>query len=200
MLIPHNVRTAGAYVLYKGLFVFQVGPTKEGDKLGVVRLGGHREGNETALDTAKREVFEEAQVEIALFNPNTTFYLREWNEEPTKVKIDEPVVPILIKGNEESSYSVMYLSNTLTLPAPASESNGLLLLTPEIVQLIGRKKITLSDYQKMGGFSILKAELDMNLILQPFPQLLFLSRLLNEETDLMEHFMNTPFSSNGILG
>lgn len=57
MIIPNNARTSGAYVLYNGLFIFQVGPTKEGDKLGVVRLGGHREGNETALETAKREVF-----------------------------------------------------------------------------------------------------------------------------------------------
>lgn len=195
MLIPNNVKTSGAYVLYKGLFVFQVGPTKEGDKLGVVRLGGHREGNETALDTAKREVFEEAQVKIVPFNPKTTFYLNEWNEEPTKVNIDEPVVPILIKGNEESSHSIMYLSNTLTLPTPSSESQGLLLLTPENVQLICQKKITLSDYQKMDGVSILKTEIDKSLILQPFPQLLFLSRLLNEETKLMERFINTSFTN-----
>lgn len=41
-----NVRTSWAYVLYNGFFVFQVGPTKNGDKLGVVRLGGHRENEE----------------------------------------------------------------------------------------------------------------------------------------------------------
>lgn len=191
MLIHNNVRTSGAYVIYKGLFVFQVGPTKEGDKLGVVRLGGHREGNETALDTAKREVFEEAQIEIAPFNPNTTFYLSEWNDEPTKVNINEPVVPILIKGNEETSYSIMYLSNTSTLPTPSSESKGVLLLSPENVRVICRKKISLSDYQKLGGISILKTEIDVNLILQPFPQLLFLSRLLNDETKLMQRFIKT---------
>lgn len=191
MIIPNNARTSGAYVLYNGLFIFQVGPTKEGDKLGVVRLGGHREGNETALETAKREVFEEAQVEIAPINPNITFYLSEWNEEPTKVNINEPIVPILIKGNEESSYTIMYLSNTLTLPTPSSESKGLLLLSPENVRLICQNKISLSDYHNLDGVSILKTELDMNLILQPFPQLLFLSRLLNEETKLMEHFINT---------
>ena len=191
MIIPNNARTSGAYVLYKGLFIFQVGPTKEGDKLGVVRLGGHREGNETALETAKREVFEEAQVEIAPINPNKTFYLSEWNEEPTKVNINEPIVPILIKGNEESSYTIMYLSNTLTLPTPSSESKGLLLLSPENVRLICQNKISLSDYHNLDGVSILKTELDMNLILQPFPQLLFLSQLLNEETKLMEHFINT---------
>ena len=191
MLIPTNVRTSGAYVLYKGLFVFQVGPAKEGDKLGVVRLGGHREGNETALDTAKREIFEEAQVEITPFNPNTTFHLNEWNEEPTKVSINETVVPILLKGNDESSYSIMYLSTTFTLPTPSSESKGLLLLSPENVRLICRKNISLSNYQKLNGVSILKKEIDTNLTLQPFPQLLFLSRLLHEETKLMERFIKT---------
>ncbi|HAM81739.1 hypothetical protein [Ornithinibacillus bavariensis] len=77
MLIPSDIRIAGAYVLCKGLFVLQVGPNKEGDKFGMVRLGGHREGNETALDTAKCEVYEEDQVEITPFNPNTTYYLSE---------------------------------------------------------------------------------------------------------------------------
>ncbi len=33
--VMEDVRTSGAYVLYNGLFVFQVGPTKNGDKLGV---------------------------------------------------------------------------------------------------------------------------------------------------------------------
>lgn len=191
MLIPNNVQTSGAYVLYKGLFVFQVGPTKDGDKLGVIRLGGHREGNEMALDTAKREVFEEAQVEITTYNPSTTFYLSEWDEEPTKVNIHDPVVPILIKGNEESYYTLMYLSHTLTLPAPSSESKGLLLLSPENVQLICQKQISLSDFQKLNGVYIQRQEIDSNLILQPFPQLLFLSRLLHEETNLIECFMNT---------
>lgn len=191
MLIPKEIRTSGAYVLYKGLFVFQVGPTKEGDRLGVVRLGGHREGSETALDTVKREVHEEAHVEISLFNSNTTFYLNEWNDESTKVKLNEPIAPILIKGNDESSYTIMYLSKTLTQPTPCSESKGLLFLSPEKVRLICRKKISLNDFQQLNGVSILKSEIDKNLILQPFPQLLFLSRLLDEETELMERFINT---------
>jgi hypothetical protein len=191
MLFPTNIRTSGAYVLYKGLFVFQVGPTKEGDKPGVVRLGGHREDNETALDTAKREVFEEAQVDITLFNPNTTFYLSDWNAKPSKVILNEPVSPILIEGNEESPYTIMYLSNTSNLPTPSSESQGLLLLSPTNVQLICRNKISLSDYTKLNGVCIIKSEIDMNLILQPFPQLLFLSRLLNMETELMEQYINT---------
>lgn len=190
-MILNNVRTSGAYVLYQGLFIFQVGPTKDGDKLGVVRLGGHTEGKETALEAAKREVFEEAQVNIVPFNPATTYYLSEWNKEPTKVNINEPISPILIKGNEESSYSIMYLANTSTLPTPSSETDGILLLTPENVQLICQKKLSLRDYHKRNGLSIIKTELDMDLILEPFPQLVFLSRLLNEESEIMERFINS---------
>jgi len=65
--IDKNVRTSGAYVIYKNLFVFQVGPTNKGDTLGVVRLGGHKEDEETAVETAKREVREEATIDILLF-------------------------------------------------------------------------------------------------------------------------------------
>ncbi|WP_456278920.1 NUDIX hydrolase [Bacillus sp. AK128] len=191
MIVPNNIRTSGAYVLYKGLFIFQVGPTKEGDKLGVVRLGGHREENETALNTAKREVFEEAKVEINPFNPNATFHLNEWEEEPIRVQIDEPIAPILIKGNEESSYTVMYLSNTFSKPTPSSETNGLLLLSPANVHLICNNRITLRDYLKQNGISILKSELNQSLVLEPFPQLLFLSKLLSEETELMNQFIRT---------
>ncbi|WP_042225222.1 NUDIX domain-containing protein [Oceanobacillus manasiensis] len=191
MLIPKDIRTSGAYVLYKGLFVFQVGPTKKGSKLGVVRLGGHREDNETALETAKREVYEESQIEMTPFHSNTTFYLSEWNEEPNKVTVNEPIAPILIKGNEKSAYTVMYLSKTSSMPTPSSESKGLLLLSPENVQLICQKRLSLHEYQKLHGISILTPEIDTKLILQPFPQLLFLSRLLKEETELMERFINT---------
>ncbi len=41
--------------MYKNLFVFQVGPTSKGDTLGVVRLGGHKEADETAVETAKEK-------------------------------------------------------------------------------------------------------------------------------------------------
>jgi hypothetical protein len=40
------VATIGAYVMPDGRFPFVVGPTLQGDKLAVVRLGGHREAGE----------------------------------------------------------------------------------------------------------------------------------------------------------
>jgi hypothetical protein len=195
MLNLINIRTSGAYVLYKGLFIFQVGPTKNGDKLGVVRLGGHSESNETALDTAKREVFEEAYINIIPINSATTFYLKDWKENASKVTVNDIISPILIKGSEETSYSVMYLSYSDTKPEPSSETHGLLLLSPNDVDLICQNKLTLNDYIKLNGISILKSNLDRDLILEPFPQLLFLSKLLKEEPELMNNFVNQSLSN-----
>lgn len=193
MVNSKDVRTSGAYVLYKGLFIFQVGPTKDGDKLGVVRLGGHREGNETALATAKREAFEEAKVNIIPFNSKNTFYLKEWNDEPARVKVNEPISPILIKGSGEASYTVMYLSYALTKPIPSSETKGLMLLTPASIDLICNDAITLNAYHKLDGISILQADIDHNLVLEPFPQLIFLSKLLKKETELMNSYIKNSY-------
>ncbi|WP_417900838.1 NUDIX domain-containing protein [Bacillus haimaensis] len=183
------VKTSGAYILYSGLFPFQVGPTKEGDKLGVVRLGGHRENNETALEAAKREVFEEASMIITPVSSPVTYYKTEWDEKPVIIKVDDEISPVLIKGNREKSLSVMYLSYANNKPKPSSETNGLLLLTPDDVQLICNNKITLNEYLQQNGIAILKRKLNQNLILEPFPQLLFLSELLKEEPALMKEFL-----------
>lgn len=190
-----NVRTSGAYVLYRGLFVFQVGPTNDGDKLGVVRLGGHRENNETALETAKREVFEEASVHINPVSSKVTFYLKEWDDNPNEVQIIDDISPVLIKGIEPS-FTVMYLSYTNTQPHPTSESHGLLMLSPNDVHRICNNEFTLNDFQKQDGLFIIKKKIDRNLVLQPFPQLLFLSKLLIEEPELMNYYLKHPFPCN----
>lgn len=52
MDLNKQVNTAGAYILVNDLFVFMVGPNQEND-LCVVRLGGHREHDETALECLK---------------------------------------------------------------------------------------------------------------------------------------------------
>ena len=181
-----NFRTSGAYVLYRDRFIFQVGPTKDGSRLGVVRLGGHREKNETALETAKREVYEEAAVHIKPLDTANTFQLREWNDEPFNIRINNPVRPILIKGSEKTSYTVMYFSYTDTAPKPTSETKGLLLLTHQDIHQICSGKITLNDYEQNGGLSLIKSDMNKDLILHPFPQLLFLSKLLKEEKGLLQ--------------
>ncbi|WP_026907271.1 NUDIX hydrolase [Paucisalibacillus globulus] len=180
-----NFRTSGAYVLYQGRFVFQVGPNKAGNVLGIVRLGGHREKSETAIETAKREVLEEAGVHINILDALKTYHILEWDDEPIDVLMKDPIRPILIKGREGTAETVMYLSYTDTAPRPAAETKGLLLLSPQDIHKLCCNKLTLNDFERNNGLSIIKSEMNKNLVLQPFPQLLFLSRLLRE--DIFRH-------------
>jgi 8-oxo-dGTP pyrophosphatase MutT (NUDIX family) len=57
-----HAKTAGAYVLYDGyfLFMFGFGSNHKDNELGVVRFGGYREKGETSIQCAAREVKEES--------------------------------------------------------------------------------------------------------------------------------------------
>ncbi|OWT47884.1 NUDIX hydrolase [Bacillus sp. K2I17] len=188
--INKNVRTSGAYVMYKNLFVFQVGPTSKGDTLGVVRLGGHKEDEETAVETAKREVREEATIDITILSSPSTYYKQNWNAQSKKIKVENEIDPILIIDSSDETLSIMYMAYSENEPTPSSETNGLLLLSVSDIRLICSKAITLKDYIKQGGIAILKEKMDKELILQPFPQLLFLAELLKEDPVLLQQFLN----------
>lgn len=180
-----HVRTSGAYVLYQGLFPFQVGPTRKGDKLGVVRLGGHREKGESAQDTAIREVFEESSMKINLVTSPITFFKREWNDIAIKIQSSEDVAPILIKGSDSTASTAMYLAYSNTVHVPSSETSALLLLSPEDISLICKQKITLEKFIKQGGKALFSQKINFGLPLEPFPQLLFLAELFEKEASLM---------------
>lgn len=184
-----NVKTSGAYVLYNGYFVFQVGPTKNGDKLGVVRLGGHRKNEESPLDTAIREVLEESSIQINPVNSPVTYHLNGWKEKANNVLMTGEVNPILIKGNEEEAFSVMYISLAGKEPCPSSESQGLLLLSPKDIELICSREITLNEFLNLNGLVKIKENFNQDLVLEPFPQLLFLSNLLKQEPEHIEQFI-----------
>jgi hypothetical protein len=53
-----------------------VGPDKSGEKLGIMRLGGHIEPNESLLEFLKRDILEEGSIEAMLLNSPRTFYKR----------------------------------------------------------------------------------------------------------------------------
>lgn len=188
--IDKNVRTSGAYVVYKNLFVFQVGPTSKGDTLGVVRLGGHKEADETAVETAKREVEEEASIDITILNSPRTYYKENWNAQSKKIKVENEINPILIIDSPDETLSIMYMGHSEIEPNPSSETNGLLLLSLHDIELICTGKITLNNYINQGGDAILKEKMNKDLVLQPFPQLLFLAELLKEDPTLLYHFIN----------
>jgi 8-oxo-dGTP pyrophosphatase MutT (NUDIX family) len=185
----NHVRTSGAYVLYNGLFPFQVGPTRKGDKLGVVRLGGHRERDETAAETAVREVLEESSMKINIVSSPITFFKRNWNDSASKIYTEDEFAPILIKGTDVASSTAMYLAHSESEPRPSSETSGLLLLTSKDVHLICKQRITLNEYLRQHGRALFKRELNENLLLEPFPHILFLAELLEKEPELMKRFM-----------
>ncbi|GAB6613331.1 NUDIX domain-containing protein [Bacillus cereus] len=188
--IDKNVRTAGAYVVYKNLFVFQVGPTSKGDTLGVIRLGGHKEAVETAVETAKRKVKEEAAIDIAIYSSPSTYYKENWNAQSKKIRVENEINPILIIDSPDETLSIMYMAHSEYEPTPSSETNGLLLLSVSDIKLICSKEITLNDYIKQGGMAILKEKINKDLILQPFPQLMFLAELLKEDPIWLQQILN----------
>ncbi len=188
--IDKNVRTAGAYVVYKNLFVFQVGPTSKGDTLGVIRLGGHKEANETAVETAKREVKEEAAIDITILSSPSTYYKENWNAQSKKIRVENEINPILIIDSPDETLSIMYMAHSENEPTPYSETSGLLLLSVSDIRLVCSKEITLNDYIKQGGMAILKEKMNKDLILQPFPQLMFLAELLKEDPVLLQQILN----------
>lgn len=184
-----HVRTSGAYILYNGFFPFQVGPTRIGDKLGVVRLGGHREGNETASDTVFREVYEESRMKINIFHSPITFFKKDWDGVARRVTTKEAVAPILIKGTDPEGSTAMYLAYSESEPVPSEETKGLLMLTPNDIKRICEQQITLKEFIKHGGSTLLKKEMNQELTLKPFPQLLFLNELFEKEKTFMDRFM-----------
>ena len=79
---PTRPRTASAWVVADGLFPFVVGPDETGERLGVVRLGGHMEEGETPWECAIREVREESGLEIRHVEPPGTYRLPEDQLQP----------------------------------------------------------------------------------------------------------------------
>jgi hypothetical protein len=61
---------------------------------------------------------------------------------------------------------------------PASESKGLLLLTPDDVQQLSRDRLTLKQFLQQGGRAVLRERLPEEMLLEPGVQLMVLARLL----------------------
>ena len=56
------------------------------------------------------EVFEEASMKITPINSPITYHMSEWGNKPSIIRLGEDIAPILVKGNEQESLSIMYLS------------------------------------------------------------------------------------------
>jgi len=201
--LDSSIITAGAYVLVDGRFAFMVGPTRQGNSLAVVRLGGHLEEGESPMACAIREVHEEASVQISLIPPPATYWFYP-GQDPARLLAGPPpvaavgstdcsdgdsgrVAPILVvKGSAEQTerLSLMYLAYADGEPAPASEADGLLLLTTEEILRLTCSQVTLDQYIRAGGHLRLRDTLPGSLPLEPHLQLRLLALLLMRHPEL----------------
>lgn len=188
-----RVVTAGAYVVLDGRFPFMVGPTPRGDRLAVVRLGGHREGRETPWECAAREAREEAGLAIRPLAPPRTYWFRDGRDPAARAPGDRrsaglgAVAPLLViqgSGARAGRLMPMYLASAAGVAAPLAETRGLLLLSPTEVSRLARAPLTLDGYLRAGGRALLREDLPAHLPLEPFLQLRLLATLLERHPDL----------------
>ncbi|WP_340003673.1 hypothetical protein MHH52_16685 [Paenibacillus sp. FSL K6-0276] len=191
------VQKAGAFVLTNKRMAFMMGPTVDQSELAIVRLGGHREGAETAWECAQREVLEESQMRITPLTPSMTFYCPN-----TRFDIDIELEPIdkfqnasieprpLIVGHQNSVQSItpIFLASSDDEPVPSMETKALMLLTRKEVILLCSGTITLDEFQTLGGKVIFGQHIDGNLPFKPFGHLRMLSIIL-------EHYPNVISTS-----
>ena len=182
-----RINTAGAYVCIDGLYLFAIGIKPHNSHIPIVRLGGHREGQETGWQCALREVYEEANLHIQPLVPQTT-YVSNWDHKEIDLRevqwqnsIEQEPTPILVVTycrQEGTHLSLMYLSHAEEIPRPSSEVRGLVFLKEEEIHRLCREPMTLEQYLRGGGRAILNAEFDTSLVLEPFAQLCLLSKIL----------------------
>lgn len=59
-----SLQTAGTFVLVDGRIALQAGPDQTGERIGIVRIGGHLEPGYSPWDCARREALEEASLVV----------------------------------------------------------------------------------------------------------------------------------------
>jgi hypothetical protein len=187
-----RINTAGAYVCIDRYYVFAIGIQPHNGHIPIVRLGGHREGNESGWQCAVREVYEESNLQITPL-PAPATYISDWDHMEAKLqeirwgyRIEQEPDPILVVTycrEDKMHLSVMYLAQAEGIPKPSSEVKGLLLLTKEEIHRLCQEQLTLEQYLGGGGRAILSAEFDMSLLLEPFAQLRLLSRIVSVQSE-----------------
>lgn len=185
-----QVNTAGAFILVNDLLVFMVGPNQEGD-LCVVRFGGHKENDETAIECLKRELKEEASIRVTLVNSPITYCLESWGDKPSLIdhNFKEDISPIIIKGQKNGPLSILYFAYSDQEPVPDSETHGILFLKLADIDLICKESITIDDFLKSGGKALFQKELRRDVILKPGVHLRFLSILTKKHPDIIDNFI-----------
>ena len=183
-----RINTAGAYIRMDDCYLFAIGIRPHNGRIPVVRVGGHRERNETGWECAQREVYEETGLCVEPTHPGIT-YLADGDHLETelqKIQWDQlkegeydPCLVVTYPRMGETLLSLMYFVEAGGFPTPSSEVKGLLLFREQEIHRLCREQCTLEQFLQQGGRAILKAEFDGKLLLEPFAQLRLLSRILS---------------------
>lgn len=190
--VLNSLKTVGSFILYQNTFVFMIGPDKSGEKLGIVRLGGHIKENENYIQALKREIEEEASVKVKLINSPYSFYKRNWDDKCYYEITDNmplEIKPLIITGDEARSTAVFF-AYTEELPKPSSEAYGIILLKGNDIKDICSKKTCLKDFLKNGGTLIQQKEFDYDMEIYAGVHLIFLNKLMENGNDLVHRYIS----------
>ncbi|MEG2289367.1 MAG: hypothetical protein RR891_10440 [Clostridium sp.] len=189
--VLNGFKTVGSFILYKDTFAFMIGPDNSGEKLGIMRLGGHIEENESLLQSLEREIKEEGSIEVKLFDSSCTFYKRNWDDsnyyEVTN-NIEWDIKPLIIVGDKTRSTAV-FLSYADEEPRPSSEAYGIIFLKENDIRDICSKRLKLRDFLDNGGKLIQQKEINYDVEMYGGAHLTFLNRLIEDNNDLVHRYI-----------
>lgn len=146
-----TLQTAGVFVLVDGRVAFQAGPDQTGQRIGLVRIGGHLAPGETPTDCARREAREEASLTVEFVDSPTTYCLTL--EGPPRVV---PWADGSPRPLHASATSQVFLAVSEDTPTPASETRGLILLSPEELIAIRAGEHSLASLERSGAKILLR--------------------------------------------
>lgn len=189
-----GLKTVGAFVRFQNVLAFAIGPDKSGERLGIVRLGGHIEENESYTQALFREVKEEGSVNIELLDSPKTLYKRNWNDDDYCDITPDLIIdkkPLVIVGNSDNSTSstAVFLSYCEEEPRPSSETCGIIFLKESQIREVCSRKMCLKDFISNGGKLNQQKAINYDLEMYPGVHLSFLYRLLNDQYDLVPNFI-----------
>jgi ADP-ribose pyrophosphatase YjhB (NUDIX family) len=192
--ILKGLRTVGAFIIYKDTLAFMIGPDNLEEKLGIVRIGGHIEENEDLFQCLKREIEEEATIEVKLLSSPYTYYKTSWddnNYSEVSKETDLEIKPLVIVGDEKRSTAV-FLAVAEKEPKPSSEAQGIIFLKEEDIKKICKGNYSLRDFLNGGGKLIQQKHMDYDMEMYAGVHLSFLNILLQEDNELLLNLFKKP--------